>query len=244
MRKEPAETSEQVSQVIFGETFDLLEEKGNWCYVRLHFDSYEGWISKKMASFLKEPETNTPKTKIILNDPIGRILLPGEKTEYLHIPGGSEFIAEDTGFTNGTFFFIFDPVCALHKKEDAINFTDTALKYLNAPYLWGGRTVFGIDCSGFTQIVYKMNGINIPRDAYQQAEIGKTIHFLDDSQPGDLAFFDNQDGKITHTGILLDKSTIIHSSGKVRIDKIDHQGIYNNELNSYTHKLRIIKRLI
>jgi len=115
--------------------------------------------------------------------------------------------------------------------------------YLNAPYLWGGRSPLGIDCSGFTQMVYRLQGINLPRDAYQQADVGTTLSFVDESEPGDLAFFDNNEGKIVHVGIILEDNHIIHASGKVRIDRIDQQGIFNTEIGTHTHKLRLIKSI-
>ena len=118
-----------------------------------------------------------------------------------------------------------------------------ALIYLNTPYLWGGRSPFGIDCSGFTQVVYRLQGISLPRDAYQQAEIGTTLSFIEESEPGDLAFFDNNEGKIIHVGIILENNHIIHASGKVRIDRIDQQGIFNKEKGQHTHKLRLIKSI-
>jgi len=115
---------------------------------------------------------------------------------------------------------------------------------LNAPYLWGGRTPFGIDCSGFTQMVYRQYGASIPRDASQQAKKGETLSFLEECLPGDLAFFDNAEGAITHVGIVLEDGKIIHASGRVRVDCFDHSGIYNAELGRHTHKLRVLKRLI
>lgn len=117
-----------------------------------------------------------------------------------------------------------------------------AMQYLDVPYLWGGKSKWGIDCSGFCQQVFKHLGIKLPRDAYQQAETGEVVGFLLEAQTGDLAFFDNEEGKITHVGIMLGPNDIIHASGKVRIDKIDNQGIINSDTNQRTHKLRIIKR--
>jgi cell wall-associated NlpC family hydrolase len=110
--------------------------------------------------------------------------------------------------------------------------------------LWGGRTTFGIDCSGFTQMVYRMNGIYLPRDASQQAKKGTTLSFLEECQPGDLAFFDNAEGAIVHVGIVMEDYKIIHASGRVRIDTLDHSGIYNEELGRHTHKLRVLKSLV
>jgi cell wall-associated NlpC family hydrolase len=116
--------------------------------------------------------------------------------------------------------------------------------YLNAPYLWGGKTPFGIDCSGFTQMVYKLNGYHLLRDASQQASQGIPLSFIEESEPGDLAFFDNEEGNIIHVGIMMENNYIIHASGKVRIDRLDHLGIYNADTNRHTHKLRVIKKII
>ena len=126
------------------------------------------------------------------------------------------------------------------KKEKLI---ENAFIYLNAPYLWGGRSPLGIDCSGLSQMVYRLQGINLPRDAYQQAEIGTTVVKLEESEAGDLAFFENNEGKIVHVGIIMENNYVIHASGKVRIDSIDKQGIFNRELAAYTHKLRLIKSI-
>jgi len=121
---------------------------------------------------------------------------------------------------------------------------ENALMYLNAPYLWGGRSPFGIDCSGFTQMVYKLCGIKLKRDAFMQADQGSSVHLLDESQPGDLAFFDNEEGKIIHVGILTAKNRIIHSSGNVRIDSIDHHGNFNQETKRNSNNLRLINRTL
>jgi cell wall-associated NlpC family hydrolase len=116
--------------------------------------------------------------------------------------------------------------------------------YLHCPYLWGGRSPFGVDCSGYTQMVFKLAGKRLRRDTHMQAEQGMTVYLLDEAQPGDLAFFDDDNGNIIHTGILLSKNKIIHASGRVRIDLIDYHGIYNEALRRYTHRLRLIKRIL
>ena len=124
------------------------------------------------------------------------------------------------------------------------NLISTALLYLNTPYLWGGKTPFGIDCSGFTQMVYKLNGYALKRDASQQVDQGEALSFIEESEPGDLAFFDNTEGEITHVGIIMKDNYIIHAHGKVRIDRLDHTGLFNMQSNTHTHDLRVIKRII
>ena len=121
---------------------------------------------------------------------------------------------------------------------------ETAYLYLNSPYLWGGKTPFGIDCSGFTQMVYRLNGYHLFRDASQQAKQGEALSFIEESEPGDLAFFDNAEGEIIHVGIIMRDNYIIHAHGKVRIDRIDHSGIFNVDSNQYSHNLRVIKKII
>jgi gamma-D-glutamyl-L-lysine dipeptidyl-peptidase len=121
---------------------------------------------------------------------------------------------------------------------------DTAMRFINCPYIWGGRIPSGIDCSGLTQLAFKIHGLSIPRDSWKQSENGVTISFIEETVPGDLVFFDNESGCITHVGMIISKGLVIHASGRVRIDSIDHQGIYKNDLGRYSHRLRIIKRII
>ena len=125
-----------------------------------------------------------------------------------------------------------------NRKSDVVN---TAFMYLHAPYLWGGRSPMGIDCSGFTQMAYRLNGKSIPRDASQQIKFGRTLSFIEEAEPGDLAFFDDAEGNIVHVGMILENNHILHASGKVRVDRVDQQGIFNEELGTHTHKLRLIK---
>ena len=129
-------------------------------------------------------------------------------------------------------------------KQDAETIKQVAFKFLNSTYLWGGKSVFGIDCSGFTQSVYKFLNISLLRDAQQQATQGELIGFLQEARCGDLAFFDNEAGQIIHVGILLSAHEIIHAAGKVRIDKIDNEGIVHAQTGQRTQRLRIIRRYI
>ncbi len=157
----------------------------------------------------------------------------------LYLPAGSSL-----SFLNGTTCYIekekFEIIGQIGQNE---SIDLVAKSFINAPYLWGGRTHFGIDCSGFTQVVFKLKGAQLKRDASLQAQQGALINSLSDALIGDLAFFKNADGKVTHVGMLLNREHIIHASGKVKIDTIDEKGIYSEELQRYTHNLHSIKRI-
>jgi gamma-D-glutamyl-L-lysine dipeptidyl-peptidase len=236
LRNEPDSKSEIVSQLLFGETFSLIEQTKNWTKIISTDDQYTGWISTKQLAILQTPflrkeiATGYPFNTAISNQ--GNILIPAGGT----IPN----LKEKTFTINETVYTLKDKN-ATYSFE---NLAKLAEQYINVPYFWGGRNPFGIDCSGFTQSVYKQCGIQLNRDAYQQAEQGILVTFLDEIKCGDLAFFDNDEGTIVHVGLMLDKNKIIHASGKVRIDSLDNFGIMNLEENQYSHKLRIIKRII
>jgi len=242
VRIEPSEKSEMVTQILFGETFKIISESENWYQVELLFDNYQGWIDKKTTTtidfaFLNSIQKSYNET---VKTPISTITRIDTK-ESIRVSIGSSmpgFNKEDGSFQINSIMYKLDDL----KANKSLTIAEYALNLLNTPYLWGGKNPFGIDCSGFVQVVFKAAGIILPRDASQQVTIGKTIEFFDEIKPGDLAFFDNEDGKIIHVGILITTNEIIHASGKVRIDSIDHQGIFNKELKDYTHKLRIIKR--
>jgi len=235
-RKEGSDRSEMVTQLIFGELYTVLDEREKWVFIQNDADEYQCWIDRKQHKALSEEDYNSLKTSSnqLSAEPLGatqgklKMRIPfGSRVNYQ----GSSQLIDLFRFSGKTATFQFNEI-------------DTYSKlFLEAPYLWGGKSILGIDCSGYCQVVFAACGISLPRDAYQQAELGDTIEFIEESKTGDLAYFDNKEGKITHVGILLNREEIIHASGKVRIDKIDHQGIYNAELKAYTHKLRIIKRL-
>ncbi len=242
LRSEPSDRSEIVSQVLFGEHFTVLEQDKQWSKVKLQFDDYEGWIDEKQFQIISESDFNQLSNEaIILNaDLIEYITSPDNLL--LPIPlGASLSCLSNASINKKNYDFEGMKISGVKPKSNLIN---TAFMYLNAPYLWGGKTPFGIDCSGLTQMVYKLNGYKLLRDASEQSTQGEALSFIEESEPGDLAFFDNEEGKIIHVGIIMDDNYIIHASGKVRIDRLDHLGIYNAETNRHTHKLRVIKKVI
>ncbi|OUS02486.1 hydrolase Nlp/P60 [Flavobacteriales bacterium 33_180_T64] len=237
LRVEPSDSCELVSQVLYGEIFKVLEQRKSWSRIRLNFDKYEGWIDNKQYLEINENTYKEIKEQdyILSTDLIEYIQ---DKNQQLHtIPLGSSLNGLE--ILNHTF-----DGNSISSKQDKSSLIETAFTYLNAPYLWGGKTPFGIDCSGFTQMVYKLNGYPILRDASQQATQGQALSFIEESEPGDLAFFDNAEGLITHVGIIMKDNYIIHAHGKVRIDRLDHSGIYNVDKQIHTHKLRVIKKII
>jgi cell wall-associated NlpC family hydrolase len=242
IRAEASDRSEQVSQLLFGEHFKIIELTAKWAQVELAYDGYIGWIdTKQFQSISSEDYAYLNETASILNaDLIEYIITPNN--QLMPIPlGASLSFLENESINTTNYSFDGTKVCGTKSKTEILK---TAFMYLNAPYLWGGKTPFGIDCSGFTQMVYKLNGYHLLRDASQQASQGIPLSFIEESEPGDLAFFDNEEGNIIHVGIMMENNYIIHASGKVRIDRLDHLGIYNADTNRHTHKLRVIKKII
>ncbi len=242
LRLEPTDVSEMVTQVLFGEHFIIIEQTSKWSRIELIFDKYQGWIDNKQFQTITEEEylSLNKSTPIYSGDLIDFISSPSHSL--LPIPLGSS-LNHLTQPKINIQQFEFDGN-NIQGQKSKTNLLETAFMYLNAPYLWGGKTPFGIDCSGFTQMVYKLNGYSIPRDASQQALIGEALSFIEESEVGDLAFFDNDEGNIVHVGIIMENNYIIHAHGKVRIDRLDHLGIYNVDTGRHTHKLRVIKKII
>ena len=241
MRSEASHRAEMVSQLLFGETAKVLESTKDFTKIQCIYDDYIGWCQTSQLAAIDESLLNNSNNVLTANY-LSEITCNGAS---MQIPMGCPtgiFQQDLTQIGNDC----FNVVVSLHQpsikaiNESAIN--AIAIMYLNTPYLWGGKSIFGIDCSGFTQQVYRSLGIALPRDAYQQAALGEVVGFLQEAKCGDLAFFDNAEGKITHTGLMLNNASIIHSSGKVRIDSIDNMGIVNKQLGERTHQLRIIKR--
>ena len=242
IRAEASDKAEMVNQILFGEHFKVLDQRIKWSKIRLAHDKYEGWIcNKQWTEIDKESYENLERqSPTLTTELLDIVTCESHQTIALgsslpHYENGT-FTIQENSYTHGG-----ETTTGSEDKNMLVN---NAMLYLNTPYLWGGRTPFGIDCSGFSQIVYRLQGKEIPRDAFQQAEIGSTLSFIEESEPGDLAFFDNHEGKIIHVGIILENNFIIHASGKVRIDRLDQQGIFNTEERKHTHKLRLIKSIL
>jgi hypothetical protein len=241
LRSGPSHKSEMLSQVLFGEKYRITDKVGHWYKIVTIFDNYSGWID---IDHIQHTEGKADSTGYILNRSL--LCYKNDKTKLILEPGCEIY---DPDFEHKIFFagndkFSVGSDFSLSHISVKESVTDTAMKFINSPYIWGGRIPSGIDCSGFVQLAYKIQGINIPRDSSQQAELGEDISFIGESLPGDLVFFDDDTGIITHVGMVLSRGLAIHASGRVRIDTIDHQGIYKNEIKGYSHKLRTIRRII
>ena len=223
LRAESSDKSEIVSQLLYGESADIIEVKDNWTKIITHYDNYEAWMDTKQILPVSD-EFVTSRKRNLVKEPFQSTMTESGK---VLLSMGSEVNFETTAPTRG--------------RDLSESIVNCAKEFLNVPYLWGGKSFFGIDCSGFTQIIYKIHGIKIPRDAYQQAEIGDALTFIEEAKPGDLAFFENKEGRIHHVGIILADQKIIHAHGKVRIDSLDSSGIFNKDQNKHTHKLRFIR---
>jgi hypothetical protein len=245
VKSEPSHRGETVTQLLFGEYFEVAEEKDEWIKIRLAFDDYEGWILQSQTAPIDLADFKSlKKEEICISYDLVQIVIH-ENTMSSIVIGSSLPHYKDQRCRVGDMQYKFEGNARFPERLLASSaLIENAYMYLNCPYMWGGRSPFGIDCSGYTQMVFKLSGIKLRRDAHQQSQQGTLIHLLDEAHPGDLAFFDNAEGNITHTGIILDKNRIIHASGKVRIDMLDHHGIYNVDTKRYSHNLRLIKRFL
>lgn len=245
LRSEPSERAEMTTQLLFGEQFELLEVRDSWTLIRNITDHYEGWATSKMLTVLSDESFQLLKqhSTVLLREPISTFL--GVDAGVIQLPAGSRFFVRANHFytaANTEFFPEKEPEKPDFTKSLPERILHTANQFLNAPYLWGGKTILGMDCSGLTQVSAAVNGFQLPRDARDQALLGEE-EFLSLSLPGDLAFFANAEGKIVHVGIVCGPNKILHASGSVHMDDLDEQGIYSRELKAYTHRLHSIKRI-
>ena len=223
IRAEQSHQSEMTSQLLYGETVEILQTKGKFIKVKMHFDGYEGWIDSQQIADISNDYFEERKTQLVSNT----VQMYNTSQGPILLSMGSEVNSEKTSPT----FLSLETI------------SETAKQFLNVPYLWSGRSFFGVDCSGFVQLIYKAHGISLPREAQQQSEVGEVLSFVEESKPGDLAFFEDEEGRICHVGMMLTDHEIIHASGKVRIDSLDSTGIFNKELNKHTHKLRFLRSI-
>ncbi len=243
VRSLPDDKSEVVSQLIWCDLFNILERKNNWIYMQTIFDQYEGWISENQVTEINNEEyEQLTRTRPFRAGSIIGFAKDNKTGEKYLVPAGSDLY----NYNNGKFSvlnksFTYDGIGI--SKGIVKRPIDYALQFLNTPYMWGGRTAFGIDCSGLMQIAFKMAGINIKRDVKDQLKQGEQINFFSEAKPGDLLFFGDSRRAITHIGLLIEPEIIIHAHGKVMLDSMDQQGIYNVEKKKYTHHLRLIKRV-
>ncbi len=242
IRKEADDRSEMVNQLLFGEGVRIMEVKKNWTRVRSLWDDYPGWMDTKQWAEADESWFKAGENIPILGDLFSMAIDQNQEFTPLVLGSSLTHLKGNELFWKNERFQIDGEILSPRIDRNAL--IHFAKLYLNAPYLWGGRTPLGIDCSGFTQMVYRSAGIRLKRDASQQAKQGHTLSFIEEAQAGDLAFFDNDEGRIIHVGIMLEGHKIMHAAGKVRIDKIDHQGIFNVDTGLHTHKLRLITNII
>ena len=262
VRQEPSEGSEQLTQLLFSEVCEVLDRLPRWTKIRSTLDGQEGWVDFKMltpASHLSPITYNLPATVVAVPMAIATDMETGEE---LMLTLGTRLL----NYAHGTFEvlnkkYLIAPTCVSQPISNSpsgrpIGGTPSnnhsvcaiAQTLLNAPYLWGGKNAMGMDCSGFTQVVYAATGVNLLRNAREQITQGEVVASLADAQPGDLAFFDHADRdpkatNISHVGLLLSPTEIIHCSGCVHIDTIDEQGIHLPD-GELTHHLVKIKRYL
>ncbi len=246
VRKDPADQSEQITQLLFGDHYEVtqLTDDKKWLRIRIHADLYEGWISENQHhAITKEFFEQINHTNYKISTDVTSSLLY-KKSPLTILIGSIVPISNSELFRMEEQFAFNGESKSLGQKRDFEYLKSIAFKYLNAPYQWGGKSPFGIDCSGFAQMVFKIAGYPLLRDATQQANHGKKVKSLAEAQPGDLAFFQNKEGQVNHVGIILPDEKIIHASGKVRIDHLLEEGVLNAETKIYTHRLSGIRRIL
>lgn len=246
VRSDSSDRSEQVTQLLFGDHYEITAyaKDKKWLKIRINFDQFEGWIDHKQHHSISheyyeylnraEFKITTDVTSSILYNKSPQIILMGSM---IPISSFELFKMEEQFAFNGE-------AKNLGQKREFEFLKTVALKYLNAPYAWGGKSPFGIDCSGMVQLVFKICGYRLFRDSWQQANQGKSIKHIDEGRPGDLVFFKNAEGKINHVGILFEEDRIIHASGRVRVDHLNEEGILNLETKIYSHQYSHIRRIL
>lgn len=246
VRKEPADQAEQVTQILFGDHYTVQEHAADkkWIRIRIYFDGYEGWIdAKQHLPITKEYFHHINHAEFKITTDITSTLLYN-KSPLMVLMGSIIPISSSELFRMEEQFAFNGEAKNVGQRREFEFMRTIASRYLNSPYQWGGKSPFGIDCSGFTQMVFKICGYKLLRDASQQCGQGKAVESLAASKQGDLAFFSNDEGKVVHTGILLSENKIIHASGKVRVDTLTEEGIQAAETGKITHRLSAVRRML
>lgn len=249
VRAEAREGAEQNTQMLFGELCAILEEQPRWVRIRLESDGQEGWADSKMICPMKSEEYKSHKTALKTAATVAMPMayaMSENNGQTIPLTAGTKL----TNYQDGRFEvlgvgFRIDPSMVITKSLDLNeqNLLQAVRFFLNIPYLWGGKNAMGMDCSGFTQIVMSLFGKNLPRNASEQVTCGRMISTLSKAKAGDLVFFDHEDGKISHVGIVIDPERVIHCSGRVKVEKLDETGVFNAETGSYSHHLVTIRRI-
>ena len=249
VRAEPTDRAELVTELLFGECYSVLITQEKWLHIQIAADSYLGWIDLKQhtpvapdyfADWLAQDHPRALDVVQMVSDADSRQPITlGCRLPFFD--GMTLRMGSKQLFYNGQ---ATNPAQETSPERQAALLRKMALTYLKAPYVWGGKSIFGLDCSGLMQQLFGLLGVQLPRDARQQIAHGQTVHFVSQAQPGDLAFFDNAEGAIVHVGMVLEEGQILHAHGEVRIDPLDHNGIFNRDRQRYSHKLRLLKRVL
>jgi hypothetical protein len=249
VRADASDKAELVTELLFGDCYTVLLTQGNWLHIESAADKYLGWIDYKQhtpvtteyfEAWLAQDHPRALDLVQVVSDADMRVpIMVGSRLPFFD--GMTLKVGDKCLFYNGA---ATNPMQPMTAERQVMLLRKLGQLYLRAPYVWGGKNVFGIDCSGLTQQLFGLLGVQLPRDAYQQIALGEPVDFVMQTRPGDLAFFENAEGRIVHVGIVLDEGLILHAHGEVRLDPLDHHGIFNTSRQKYSHKLRLIKRIL